>query len=330
MMLNILRKQAQSPLIQALVLVIVIVFIFWGFGGNKNNSRTAVATVNKVAISYQDYIKAYNQTTDNFRQQFGGKIPPALLEQLGIQQQVLSQLIQSELLRQGGEKIGVKVSDLMVQEKIKEMEVFQEDGRFNQQRYEDLLARNRMTPIAFEDSIKSDLRADRVTNDLAGFALVPDNEIDRWLAYSDEEVKLAYVQLKAADFEAKVEIKEDELATWFTTNKEKYRSEPKIRLNYLVFNRSEDMEQIQPNEEEIQALQHAVNLRQNPYRLGTLLSLPRQGAVSADQVYGSSADSYSSLGEQQRTGRRLRPVFRSAVQLFPRSSYLMLRRGCSD
>ncbi|RWX49881.1 SurA N-terminal domain-containing protein, partial [Candidatus Electrothrix marina] len=136
-MLNILRKQAQSPLIQALVLVIVIVFIFWGFGGNKNNGRTAVATVNKVDISYQDYIKAYNQTTDNFRQQFGGKIPPALLEQLGIQQQVLSRLIQSELLRQGGEKIGVRVSDLMVQEKIKEMEVFQEDGRFNQQRYED-------------------------------------------------------------------------------------------------------------------------------------------------------------------------------------------------
>ncbi|CAK8722539.1 hypothetical protein KKHLCK_11805 [Candidatus Electrothrix laxa] len=253
-MLNILRKQAQSPLIQALVLVIVIVFIFWGFGGNKNNGRTAVATVNKVDISYQDYIQAYNQTTDNFRQQFGGKIPPALLEQLGIQQQVLSQLIQSELLRQGGEEIGVRVSDLMVQEKIKGMEVFQEDGRFNQQRYEDLLARNRMTPTAFENGIKSDLRTDRVTNDLAGFALVPDNEIDRWLAYSEEEVKLAYVQLKAADFEDKVEIKEDELAAWFTINQENYRSEPKIRLNYLVFNQNEDMEQAQPGEEEIRTL----------------------------------------------------------------------------
>ncbi|MGB5685066.1 MAG: SurA N-terminal domain-containing protein [Candidatus Electrothrix sp.] len=253
-MLNILRKQAQSPLIQALVLVIVIVFIFWGFGGNKNNARTAVATVNKVDISYQDYIKAYNQTADNFRQQFGGKIPPALLEQLGIQQQVLNQLIQSELLRQGGEEIGIRVSDLMVQENIKKMEVFQEDGRFNQQRYEDLLARNRMTPTAFENSIKSDLRASRVTNDLASFALVAENEVDGWLAYSDEEIKLAYVQFKSTDFEDKVEIKEDELATWFTTNKEKYRSEPKIRLNYLVFNQSEDIERAQPDEEEIQAL----------------------------------------------------------------------------
>lgn len=118
-MLNILRKQAQSPLIQALVLIIAIVFIFWGVGGQGNKGRTPVATVNKVDISRQDYMQAYNRAVDNFRQQFGGNIPPALLEQLGIKQQVLSQLIQSELLRQGGEEIGVRISDLMVQGKNK-------------------------------------------------------------------------------------------------------------------------------------------------------------------------------------------------------------------
>jgi peptidyl-prolyl cis-trans isomerase D len=253
-MLNIFRKRAQSPLIQGMVLVIAVVFIFWGFGGNQGNNRTAVATVNKVDITYQDYVQAYNQATDNFRQQFGGQIPPALLEQLGIKQQVLSQLIQSELLRQGSEKIGVRVSDLMVQEKIKEMEVFQEKGHFNQQRYEDLLARNRMTPTVFEDSIKSDLRTERVTNDLADFALIPDHEIDRWLAYNGEEIQLHYVQLNAADFENKVVIEEEELATWFAAKKENYRSEPKIRLKYLTFSLNDNMEQAQPTEEEIRTL----------------------------------------------------------------------------
>ncbi|MCI5150201.1 MAG: hypothetical protein D3916_12580, partial [Candidatus Electrothrix sp. MAN1_4] len=253
-MLNIFRKRAQSPLIQGLVLIIAVVFIFWGFGGNQGNNQTAVATVNEVDITYQDYMQAYNQATDNFRQQFGGQIPPALLEQLGIKQQVLHQLIQSELLRQGGEEIGIRVSDLMVQEKIKEMEVFQEEGRFNQQRYEDVLARNRMTPTVFENSIKSDLRTERITNDLAAFALIPDGEVEHWLAYSKEEIQLHYVQLNAADFEDKVVIEEDELTTWFTANKETYRSEPKIRLKYLVFNQNDSMDQVKPDEEEIQAL----------------------------------------------------------------------------
>ena len=253
-MLNILRKQAQSPLIQALVLVIVVVFIFWGFGGNRNNGRTPVATVNKTGISYQEYAQAYNQAAENVRQQFGGKIPQALMEQLGIKQQVLRQLIQAELIRQGGEEIGVQVSDLMVQEHIKEMAVFQEDGKFNQQRYEDLLARNRRTPTAYEALVKSELRTDRVTGDIAAFALIPDTEIDRWLAYTHEEIKLAYVQFKAADFTDKVEVKDDELAAWFAEKKENYRSEPKIRLKYLVFNRDDDMEQAEPTEEEIRAL----------------------------------------------------------------------------
>ncbi|MCI5130281.1 MAG: hypothetical protein D3904_01875 [Candidatus Electrothrix sp. EH2] len=253
-MLNILRKKAQSPLIQVLVLVIAIVFIFWGVGGPGNKNRTAVATVNKVGISYKDYVEAYNRAADNVRQRFGGKIPPALLEQLGIQQQVLRQLIRSELVRQGGEKIGVRVSDLMVQEHIKNMEVFRENGKFNQQRYENLLAQNRMTPTVFENSIKSDIRADRVTGDIAGFALIPESEVDRWLAYSEEEIKLAYVRFQAADFEDKVEVTEEELATWFSANKKNYRSEPKIRLKYLVFNLNDDKDQVEPSEEEIRAL----------------------------------------------------------------------------
>ena len=253
-MLNILRKQAQSTPIQFMVVVIAIVFVFWGFGGTGNSNRTAVATVNKVGISKQEYAQAYNRAVENVRQQFGGKIPSALLEQLGIQQQVLSQLIRSELVRQGGEEIGVRVSDLMVQEHIKNMDVFQKDGRFSHERYEALLAGNRMTPIAFEESIQSELRADRVSDDIADFALIPDTEIDRWLTYNKEEIKLAYVEFKAADFTDKVEVEEEELAAWFSAKQENYRSESKIRLKYLVFKQDDEMEQAEPTEEEIQAL----------------------------------------------------------------------------
>ena len=58
-MLNVLRKQAQSTLIQGMVLMIAVVFIFWGVGSNMNNNRNAAATVNGVEIPYQDYQRAY-------------------------------------------------------------------------------------------------------------------------------------------------------------------------------------------------------------------------------------------------------------------------------
>ena len=53
-MLNILRKRAQSTLIQIIVLVIAIVFVFWGVGSNLGNKRNSLATVNGEEIPVQD------------------------------------------------------------------------------------------------------------------------------------------------------------------------------------------------------------------------------------------------------------------------------------
>ncbi|HDO31340.1 MAG TPA: hypothetical protein ENG79_09855, partial [Desulfobacteraceae bacterium] len=38
-MLNMLRKQAQSTVIQIMVLAIIVVFVFWGVGTNFMNKR---------------------------------------------------------------------------------------------------------------------------------------------------------------------------------------------------------------------------------------------------------------------------------------------------
>ncbi len=253
-MLNIMRKQAQSFFIQALVLVIAVVFIFWGVGGSGNNNRTAVATVNKVEIPDQNFRQAYEQAMDNVRQQFGGQIPPALLEQLGIKQQVLSRLIQAELFRQGGEDMGIHVSDLAAQREIEKMEVFQKDGRFDMQRYKDILNQNKMTPSGFEGGIKSDLQAALVTDELGSFAVVPDSAVDHWLAYSEEAIKLAYVAFDAPSFETEVQVEESDLEAWFNKKKENYLSDPKVRLKYLFFDVDKDLQKVKLSEEELNAL----------------------------------------------------------------------------
>jgi peptidyl-prolyl cis-trans isomerase D len=200
-MLNILRKQAQSTLIQGLVLIIAIVFIFWGVGANMNNNRNSAATVNGREISFQDYQRAYERTVENFRQQFGGQVPPGLLEGMGIKRQVLAQLVQSELLRQGGDEMGLVVSDLAVQREIEKMAAFQENGHFSLERYKSVLSQNRLTPTGFEMGLKADLQRQRVTQAVGGFAVVPDSMLRDWFAFTDEEIRLAYAAFTPADFE---------------------------------------------------------------------------------------------------------------------------------
>ena len=253
-MLNVLRKQAQSTLIQGLVLLIAIVFIFWGVGANMNNNRNSVATVNGREISYQDFQRAYEQSVENFRQQFGGQVPPGLMEQMGIKQQVLARLIQAELLRQGGEEMGLTVSASAVQREIEKMPVFQRDGHFDLKRYKTVLSQNRLTPTSFEDGLQADLQMNRVRDCVGSFAMVPDSMIRDWLAFRGEEIQLSYVVFDAADFEKDVEIEESDLAAWFAENKEKYRSEPRVRLKYLFFSYDKDGQQVAVSDADLKSL----------------------------------------------------------------------------
>lgn len=234
-MLSILRRQAQSILIQGLVLIIAIVFIFWGVGTNMTNKRNSIAVVNGEEIPLQDFQRNYDRTVEQYRQQFGGAVPPGLLEQLGIKRQVMLQMIRAELLRQGGEAMGIRLSELATREAIKNMDVFHENGQFSFQRYKDLLAQNRLSPSSYEKGLQRDMLADRVTNAVISFAEVPDTEFQVWLDFLGEEIRLDYAVFKPDDFVDQVQVNDGDLASWYEQHKEKYRQEPKVKLKYLYF-----------------------------------------------------------------------------------------------
>ncbi len=252
-MLNMLRKQAQSTVIQIMILAIIIVFVFWGVGTNFMNKRNAVAVVNGADISIRDFQNSYNRLLENYRQQFGGSIPSALLKKMDLKRQVLGQLIRGELLRQGGRDMGITVSKLATQLKIEHMDVFQQNGRFDMKRYKAVLARNKMTPASFEAGLRHDLLSQRVIDNIRSFALVDDSEVQNRLNYANEEVKIAYVVMKGKDFQSKVDITDKDLAAWYERHKDDYRSEPKIRLKYLFFDFARDMDKIKLAEGAVKA-----------------------------------------------------------------------------
>jgi len=252
-MLNILRKKAQSTLIQALVLIIAIVFVFWGVGANLGTKRNALATVNGNEIPVEDFQRLYETTIDNLRVQFGGSVPQGLLDSLGMKQQVLNQLIQAELVRQGGRKMGINVSRLATQEEIKNMDVFQQNGQFDINRYKQILSQNRMTPTTFEASLHNDLLARSVTEAVQKFGILPEREIQARYDFANEQIRLAYAVFRAADFEDHVVVEEEKLGAWYDEQKQNYKTEPQVRLKYMFFSFDEDLAAIEIPEEEVRA-----------------------------------------------------------------------------
>ena len=76
-----------------------------------------------------------------YRTQFGGNINDQLLRQLGIDQQILTQMIDEQVALIEAERQGITVSDEELAQQIFSIPGLQENGRFiGEQRYEQMLA----------------------------------------------------------------------------------------------------------------------------------------------------------------------------------------------
>lgn len=250
-MLQILRRKAQSTFVQIIVVVIALVFIFWGVG-DMSNSRQAALVVNGEEISFQQFQQAYDRAYQRVADQFGGNLPKGLADTLNIKQQVINQLVQTTLLRQGAEEMGIVVSGEEIREVIENMVQFQEDGAFNMERYKTLLAANRMAPTKFEASMRFDRISEVAAREIGNFsAVATDFEVEQIYSEMNEKVALKYVEIKPELFEKDVVPDDASLSEWFNAVKDNYKTDPQLKLKYLPFVFSEIGEKIEVDEAKI-------------------------------------------------------------------------------
>lgn len=251
-MLDLLRRKAQSPYLQATVLVIIVVFVFWGVGGNTTGARNAVATVNGEPITLQEFDEAYQRTLDNYRNQFGGNLPKGFAEALNLKKQVVQELIQKILLLQGGKDMGIYVSDREIQNAIKEMTVFQNNGVFDVARYKEVLKGSRLTPTKFEAGLQTDLLLTKVGSNLAAFARVTPQELEERFRFDHGELRIDYAVFKSDAYIGKVKATAEGIAEYFEKNKEQYKTAPQVKISYLSFLIQDEMGKVTIPEGEIE------------------------------------------------------------------------------
>ncbi len=234
-MLDLLRKKAQSPYLQATVIIIVLVFVFWGVGSYQGSQSAGVATVDDVTISVDTFKRAYDRAVGQVRAQFGGNPPPGIMDSLNLEEQVLDSLIQRVLIEKGAENVGLLVPDIEVSKAIQDMDAFKSGGVFDLRRYREVLAASRTTDKDFEQSMRSDLLVGKVREHIGRFARVAEAELQNRFAFDNDQRKLLYLSFAADDFKEKVEVTDDALAAFFEERKEQYKTKPQVKLQYALF-----------------------------------------------------------------------------------------------
>jgi peptidyl-prolyl cis-trans isomerase D len=253
-MLQILRNKAQSIVIQAMVLIIALVFIFWGVGTKMMTGRDTAITINNEEITFQEFQRKYEQAIAGYKQQFGDAVSDELLKALNVKQQVINQLTQTALLRQGANGMGIMVAPVEIQTAIQKMPQFQQADGFNLNNYKAILAANRLTPHKFEASIGQDLLGEKSITFINNFATIVSNaEIKELYQRDQETVTVNVVKISPDLFNDKITVDPQALATWFEAEKNAYKSEQKIKLKYLAFPYQAQIDKVTINDEQVLA-----------------------------------------------------------------------------
>jgi len=235
-MLDFLRKRKRSWIIIFLLGLIIVVFIAF-YGGSKYQSQGApdVAEINGDVISQREFALQYQKTLERYRELLKGSLTPEMLKSLNLKGTLLEELIQRRLLLQEARALGLTATDEELMEDLGQVREFQVAGRFNKERYLQLLRANKLTPGEFEEEQREQLTIQRLYGVILDAIRVSDAELRERYRFEREKINLQYIRLAVGDAVPEVKPSEDEIKKFYDRNKEMLKEPLKLQVEYLSY-----------------------------------------------------------------------------------------------
>ncbi|MBI4642962.1 MAG: SurA N-terminal domain-containing protein [Deltaproteobacteria bacterium] len=250
-MLKWLRKYSRSWFIALIIGAIAVVFILWGVGGLKSPRLQEVASVNGAPILMTAYIRQYNDLVRQYQEFAKGELTEENLKAMRLKEQALNRLIDETLLLQGGERLGIRVSNAELQEQIRNYPFFQEGGQFNERRYQQVLARNRLNPADFEAQERQRLLMQKIIRAITSFAKVSDAELREFFQMARETVEVRYLVVSPERFLAAQRPSDPEIEKYYQEHQEQFRTPERAKVRYLLFRAQDFQEKARPTPAEV-------------------------------------------------------------------------------
>ncbi len=261
-MFDLVHKQ--KTLIKIILAVVFLPFVFFGVdsyfrgGGGGGDS---IATVGGQPITQQEFAQALQERRNSLQRMVGGRVDPALLDSPELRFAVLDGIVRQRLLINQAVRGGVLVSDPQLQQLISEQPAFQEDGRFSHARYVELLRRQNMTEVGFENSLRHDLMLERMSNAYRATTIVSNSVTERLLRINAQQREVSQSVLEPDRFVSQVRLEDGAAKQYYDAHQNEFQVAEQARLEYLVLALDNVAAQVEVSADEVKQF-HEQNLRQ--------------------------------------------------------------------
>ena len=233
-MLTAIREGSKGWIAGTIIGLIVLTFALFGISSYlEGGTEIPVATVNGEEISSYTYQNQLAQQQQSLAASFGSSFDVSMLDTLGIRERVLDNLIESNLLNQYTTDSNFRLTDEQLARQIRQNDLFQTEGKFDPELYQNLLSSNRLTPQGYEALERQNSMNRQLQEAIADSAFSVDAEINKLLALQTQRRIVQYAMIPHDQYVEEFEISDADARAEYDDNIDAYQSESRIKVEYI-------------------------------------------------------------------------------------------------
>ncbi len=225
----------RKRVVQVIMVIATLPFLFWGIDSYRNTSgEDYVALVAGEKIHRQEFDQALRAQQETMRETMGDSFNVTMLDDPEVRISVLEGLIQQRLLNREAARIGLAVLDFQLVEVIQDIPMFQQDGKFSNQLYKELLRNQGMDTVMFESRVRQDMMRQQVIDAYTKNGFISDTVAKNIIRLSEEKREISRVQIQPEQFLSQIKPNNDAIKSYYDSHQTKFRQPEQVRVEYLV------------------------------------------------------------------------------------------------
>lgn len=203
---------------------------------NGNNNIGEAAEVNGKVITEREVQLAMGRERQRLQSQLGDNLPADFLSDERLRSPVIERLVQRGLIASVATEGKMTFSAQEVDKAIIQLPDFQLEGKFDSQRFVQVVRTIGHTPTSFRALVKEDMLVNQMQRAIISSDFITDNEIQHSVALSRQTRDFSWVTLPLGNLVDTVQVSEDEVTAFYEENKATYLSEEQVSIEYIDLN----------------------------------------------------------------------------------------------
>ncbi|BBG61336.1 MULTISPECIES: peptidylprolyl isomerase [Providencia] len=307
-MMEDLRTKANSPFIKVLLAIIILSFVLTGVAGYViGGSSNDAAEVNGQPISREQLQQAFQQERQSLQEYLGDKFAEVASNDEYMKElrtQALNNLINTQLINQYANELNLSASDKQIEQAIFAMQIFQTDGKFDSEKYREILSRYNINADSFAAQIRQDLVRAQLGKSFTGTEFALPSEVKAYAELFMQQREVRTAMLPLAEVQAKQTVTEDELKAYYDANQNSFISPEQVQVSYVEMDAA-SMPKATVNDEEITTYyqQNLKNFTKAEQKLYSMIQVASEKDAQALETELKNGADFAALAAEKSTDK---------------------------